>query len=1087
MKWFRTAVLTGALAIGAASTAVAGQYLADTPLGTSAPTWMEALNDINDDGDVAWTSMDSGTNTIAGQIFTDNGQLTLNDKTYTWANGITERKSKNIWVVGSEASSNRWVDRHAVLWRIDKMPPHFSVPGPSPEVGGTFRIGENTPHSTDTSKTIQQSAAYGAVRHGNDQLLVTGYTRDRVSRSVLPQPTVWTINANNGSIATVRRMNLGAASGAHGNLVDIAKHPNGDIWACGSAAAPSAYAHAACWNVKPTTPVRNTALNSALSAEFGTGGNTIYSSTVMRVRTLSTHGSAKIAQHSVAIGAALVGTSRENATWKGWVYDLTDDILHTDFGLASGAETLVYDAAGIEYVEEGTSSGTAWGIMVGGSSTTTSANAPDALDDGPLNVTTLRGIERRSLLSGTTDQGKVCAIQDDSAQATAVYDQLVALSSDGQYRLAQAGGQLIRLVKSTAASVNLEIRKRDGEVQEHWYTNPEAVRHAQAQLSTTEPHAVLRLGRRLGCESVDANTNWLNGSCNDDSLASFDIGPITGMLQPGHASEITLPLNDNLSQTDKLHSEKFDTSPTGSAYKLKMDDYAQVAFKDASNSCSITPVWRVDDVAVENAATDFDGTNWQECGGAFVNIDQDYRHCSGCNQMAEVATVGNAHGRQLKECIYGRCEGGNVVHEEVPHLHKDGTCFIDGGCYEPNEFRNAVSANDPCSRCKPGTSQSQWTAGEPFDTAYRCVAHHDSSPYTNVNWAFHSESTRSDSGDAHFDLNRYSTNHLCVKQRNESTGPNNETTSMDDPRYWQKIPAGLTAQPTWPNDFAEMSHKISDPNVYFNAKETRDWLFNNYRVRYLGQMNNRPDEAYGGEPFYFGRLPTQLYLKPGETEWLAFYYNDRERENRDRIGVLAQFDPSNLDVEVKTHFVCAYDGGGGRPRIDGFTYCGAEGPDAERFGRDPGSRASANDMGVKCGESYNSHLSLTRRNDGVGGIRTRYSSCVGDTAVPENKLPWSWRRLSGDVGTQDGFGPNIAGWWGGAQAGIYVEGHIDCGAPPGQKTYSNGSPIDRSGWVFIRVKRKNTPGKNLDTKCTPITIRATWFSHELPGYTHKCW
>lgn len=1028
--------------------------------------------------------MTTGTALISGEVYTDNGLLTLNDNAYTWANGITTRTFGRLWVSGSEATSTRWVDRSAVVWRIDGLPGGLVPINPVPSVGAIFRIGDATMQMADPSKPIQQSAAYGAVPIPSNRLMVAGYTRDKVSRSVLPQPTVWTIDRMSGSVSAVRRMNVNAPGGGHGNLVDIAQSPSGAIWACGSAAASAAYAHAACWNVAPTTPVQNTALNSALSTAFETGGNTIYSSVVMRVRTLSTHGGAKIDQRTVAIGAALVGTGPENATWRGWVYDLNDNTLRTDFALVPGAETLVYDAAGIEYIEEG-GAATSWGIMVGGASTTTSASAPDALDEGPLNVTTLRGVERRSLLSGTNDAGTSCSIQDDSAQASAEYDQLVALSSDGQYRLAQAGGQLIRLVKSAESSADLQIRTRDGEVQEHWYTNPVDVRHVQAQLTTTKPHAVLRLGRRLGCALVDNDPSWLNGACSDASTASFDIGPITGGLTAGSASATTLPLNDQLVQNGKLHTEKFDTSPVGNAYKLDMNDYAQVAFKDASDSCSITPVWRVSDVLTENAPTDFDGTRWQECStDGFVNIDQDYRHCSGCNQMAEVATVGNAHGRQLNECIYGRCEGGNVVHESVPNLHKPNTCYIDNGCYEPNEFRNAVSANDPCSRCKPETSQSQWTVGEPFDTAYRCVAHHDSTPYVNESWHFQSNSSRGSTGQADFKMDDYTTNHLCVKQKAESTGPNNETTSMADPRYWEAIPSGLP-KPTWPTHMADLwYYGFGNPKSRNNSRfdqsiETRNWL-RQYNIRYLGQMNNRREGGADGEPFYFGKEATQLYLAPGETEWLAFYYKDNN-DWQDRIGVLAQFDPANLDVEIETSFVCAYNTADGRARLDGFRYCGAEGGDV--FGREPGTRASRGDMGVGCGATDT--LNLSKRPSGSGTVARRYSSCVGDTAVPEEELPWNWRRIDPTTNepVQDGFGPNIASWWGGAQQGIYVEGHLDCGTRP-QDTRSGRR---RSGWAFIRVTRKNTPGKNTETKCTPITVRATWFHHRTEQGYDACW
>src|SRR5690625_5970749 len=59
-------------------------------------------------------------------------------------------------------------------------------------------------------------------------------------------------------------------------------------------------------------------------------------------------------------------------------------------------------------------------------------------------------------LSGIAETGQVCAITDDSEFVTSGYDQLLALSPEGDHRLAMSGNQLVLLTAMPdAATVNI--------------------------------------------------------------------------------------------------------------------------------------------------------------------------------------------------------------------------------------------------------------------------------------------------------------------------------------------------------------------------------------------------------------------------------------------------------------------------------------------------------------------------------------------------------------------------------------------------------------------------------------------------------
>lgn len=379
-------------------------------------------------------------------------------------------------------------------------------------------------------------------------------------------------------------------------------------------------------------------------------------------------------------------------------------------------------------------------------------------------------------------------------------------------------------------------------------------------------------------------------------------------------------------------------------------------------------------------------------------------------------------------------------------------------CSSPGSTTTDNGTVNQCLQCTQDGDYAYWTEQPAPVDIYRCVAHHDSSSYDTScdQYAFYDDSNCGSKDGANFRLQDYQTTHLCARAIHE-----NETalTQNTNSSYWEKVanPENLI-KPQWPEDFAEMTHQSNKANSYINTIETRNWVFDR-AFRYLGILNGQATE---GSTFNLGWDASQVSLSPGQTEWFAFYYNDRANW-QDRVGVLVQFDDEHMEIETELHYVCAHDGNGGRPRLDGFRRCGAEG-----FGNKGDRRA---DMGVRCGET--GELSLSRR-DGSGNVNARYSSCIGDTWTEHSNLPWTHNEGK----TSPDITPNN---WGQIRGGIYVEGHIDCGTRP------QNDARWRQGWVFVRVTRKAVQGDARADVCTPIVIRPTWWHHSLKQPFDACW
>lgn len=395
----------------------------------------------------------------------------------------------------------------------------------------------------------------------------------------------------------------------------------------------------------------------------------------------------------------------------------------------------------------------------------------------------------------------------------------------------------------------------------------------------------------------------------------------------------------------------------------------------------------------------------------------------------------------------------------------------DGGdtpileCTGPGSYAKLNGTENPCSQCQEHNDGTYWTERYAPTDFYRCVAHHDSSAFNTddcSSWAFYSDSGCGSDNGVDFRLDDYGTNHLCARANWESD--DSKTRDTDNPEYWEKVaePSTLIV-PNWPDDFSSMTPQNGHPNRYRNTIETRRWIFDR-AFRYLGQLNGEPGSGdEGGRTYYPGWNAAEVYLEPGQSEWFSFYYNDR-KDWQDRIGVLTQFDDDHMEVEVELSFVCGNDGGGGRPRLDGIRYCGAEG-----FGQNGDKR---DDMNVRCGETGD--VSTTQRDGGSGDLRTRYSSCIGDTAIPHAELPWSH--------SENAPKPTIEpSDWGQVRGGIYLEGHLDCGTSP------NSNASGRSGWAFVRVTRTDTGEDARHDVCTPIVVRPTWLHHELNQGYDECW
>lgn len=516
--------------------------------------------------------------------------------------------------------------------------------------------------------------------------------------------------------------------------------------------------------------------------------------------------------------------------------------------------------------------------------------------------------------------------------------------------------------------------------------------------------------------------------------------------------------------------------------------FAQVASRTSQSSSSITPVLPASTVISYNPALDLDGTSWNDCypdssfsamhlQGHDTNVRESYDHCGTCNASAN---------DNLGACTINHCSNG------TPHSVTTGSgCWVEsanqqwktGRCAATGQEIDQSIANDAhnkCRICTPSANHVGWTKPDEF---YRCIAHHDSSAYNareNGNradcehWGFFGGSvceflsykagTNNVPGapTPKFNLRTYRGNHMCA--RADWDDQPSRTRNGTNKAYWadRNDPDSLTASPgsgppvldtpVWPDTFRNLP-SLAGEERYFNAVETRRWIFK-HRIRYLGIMNpESPEKPAAGQTFYPGWEASAVYLKPGEEEWLVFYYNDHS-EWQDRLGILAQFDGSLMDVQVDFSFVCgAYRSG---KRLDGVRYCGA--------------KADTN-------TDNRSRFNVTCTSQGSTAA-TRHSTCSADRW--SNDLPWR----SADSQFFNPNGPDAAlnaSW--NAQGGIYLDGHLDCGKRP-QDSYSN----HRQGWAVIRIKRKvsTNPAKNRDDVCTPITVRQTMWHANNSHYT-VCW
>lgn len=691
----------------AGGVAHAGQYDAEV-LGQALPMWMETLASINDDGDVAWTAW--GGNTTTAKFFRDGQPHDLtSSQNDSWAVSISERVQDGsdtvVGVAGSEASSQRLTDRSALLWEV-----RWASNGAPAST--RIDLGAVTDKLEDGKEgTVQQSAAYGVLaRQGAaNRYYVGGFARDKVNSQTFPQPVIWTVGdagTANPSISqdTLPLIHPSATHGS-GYVAGIAQNGN-KIWACGNSTGDNAYNQATCWDISagPGSATVYNQLNTDLISSNGFSGNVV-SSMIHRVRTVPIGPNG--ASHTVAVGAALVGSGGSHQ-WKGFVYDLdgsSGDRLYKDLNLTSENETLAYDVAALTYV--GNDNGvqtTSHGMIIAGISSTASPAELGGLEGGPVDADTTKmtGVNRRMTLSGITDDGQVCAINDDSELVTAGYDQLLALSPEGDHRLAMANGELVRLT-AMPSGATLEIRNRDATERKHHYVSRSPVQYHQMQALLTSPAhaAIVRFANALGCDALDGSDL---GTC--DNPAAFELGDNSNELDVLLDQVIGVATPSTTVRSD-VESGLFD--PTDYTY-------AQIAQRDGSD-CTITPVYAstTQEVDVQtNPAQDFDGMIWQECNGVWVDPQTDYEHCSDCGQEAVVTGQSALNSRPLSQCLWGQCKNGVVQPEEnESHRYKTDTCYIEDTCWTNSEQRpipntGAETASNFCQQCQSSYSQTTW-------------------------------------------------------------------------------------------------------------------------------------------------------------------------------------------------------------------------------------------------------------------------------------------------------------------------------------------------------------------------------------------
>lgn len=706
-----------------ATQAMAGQY-SSTSLGKALPSWMEAVGDLNSDGDAAWTSWDGSTVMRAQAYSASKGAEVLGaTNRVSQAIGVSARDGNRLWIVGVEGSNLKRLDDQAMMWEINASTGKKIV-------ANTLNIGAATNKSAGAG-TVQQSAAYGMERIGTSkEYFVVGFARDKVSNATLADPTVWVVdNSGTPAVKATKRLDgLLTGTGASGVVTDVASNTSTNkTWACGhtvqSTGGSLPYVQATCWTLARngstiTAEGPDAQLNTDLKSSSGFGNNVV-TSLIHRVRTVPLGANGEL--HTVAIGMAMVGTSASNYAWRGFVYDLDSGTIWKDFALASNAETMAYDAAGIEYMD---GAGSSYGLDVVGVSRTASGGSNNVLAPGPTGVSTgaLRGTSTRNLVAGThTNAATTCNIDGDSAKpGSNLYDQVVAVSRDGSYRLAQDGAGNLRFLTRRVNDFDIEFfnRTTTSKLTHSTARSTNTYHQMKATFAPTAPNSArVRFGTALSCQTASGGGM---GTCSDNYTAAFDI-----------ASGKDVTLNQSINSTTLRTGNLAGTFSVGS------NRYVQGATRiNSGNVCSVSSVQPAaagsgtvaqkvtTGKSVGTTDTDYDGTPWTYCGATpqWVNTKNDIENCSNCG-----AAVQNV------VCAQTSCNNGSPALGAVNANHcaigtnNNWTCY-DEDQRNPNatttqyrlvNVRNEGCGNgyttpnyrDPCSACD-SSNPTQWSASK---------------------------------------------------------------------------------------------------------------------------------------------------------------------------------------------------------------------------------------------------------------------------------------------------------------------------------------------------------------------------------------
>lgn len=809
---------------------LAGQYHA-TELGQALPMWMETLASINNDGDAAWTAWNATlranvTDNATQAYFWSQGEpLRLSaPEQSSWAVGITRRHTDDattrVLIAGSRASSQKLTDRKAILWNVQWNQ------GQSP-TRQEINLAPLTPRfDHDNTRAIQQSAAYGVLSRSTTahHAWIGGYARDQINRNTFPQPILWEfpdlLTTPETAHATYLPLIHPSAELGSGYVSSIAYNSTTEeTWACGNTTGSNgAYNQATCWNITqgPASAEVYQQLNIDLQSTGGFGVSPT-TSMVHRVRAIPLGSTGE--QQTIAVGAALIPTAH-GPKWKGWVYNLDTGALHKDLGLTTADhETFAYDVAGLAYEPGGLVIFNAKhrGLMVAGiSSTTASAGDLGGLSDGltPPSVASMRGVERRMPQTGLIDNGQVCAIDDDTEYPHSNYEQLLALSSDGTYRLAMANGILYQLTRyEDDLPVAIQQRQYTRQTSIPGMVENLAYFHA-ISTSTTHDEAVLRIANKLGCTS----TNFTEGTCSTTYPLAFDI--VDSVLD-----DISLTKINGVLRSAAVQG----IFPVKNALATSNYNFAQIGLRQGTD-CSITPV-KASVSRTLNDAKDHpdDTTSWAKCASNQysnynTDIDVDVRHCGQCDRSADdqMTCTTNA-------CVAGVRTAaakttGNECWVDGNNQWQQGSCVTDGA------LNPAFGAHNRCSLCDVQQSRADWSSTVYHGDFYQCVAHHDSSGIAkkdcvnnaaNYAGAFYGDnnkcltSDRSANRPADFRTNDYVTNHPCARFNQDTSAG---TTNVNNATYWQAVPNGHTKPlPVWPADFFAMPSSEHNNNNNFHT------------------------------------------------------------------------------------------------------------------------------------------------------------------------------------------------------------------------------------------------------------------------------